>query len=770
MGLNINSSLLLKDANVRFQIPMHSPVLESGYLSSLAIITEMNDEIRKAKIELYQLTEMEFISEGNILKTINDKIVSIIQTILKAIVKIKDTIVKCIMSLGKNFNNKKESAKDIKDLETMIDDFYDKEIYVSMMIYSNQLKDELTDSRVPDSSVIFSNMDMDRVVDNINDIRHNTVKVNEDQIKEQLLLQKKKMVQDRIKIRKVLTGASVDEKDLNNVFMYKEQLKKFYIGEKKDTVITRTVVLKAIDNLSSYDDITSRFSAVASDVKKKYDDMYKRVEVFRKQATKELSNPSNVDGSGNPETIERIVTSIAQSVIVLSDTINAYLNDHLLAYTSKIECIMTMYNQDKAIVYSVRKVLQKKTGSIIEGNMILEKDIYDEIDENLTKYCEGCFTLHEMVAENDMQQYIQESFLLEADENKPGFKDTIDRVVSMIVEMFKKFLLSLNKLIGIDQKWFEQNEKTIKDAGFKFPAENTEIPDWIPYRFDLLEKSFDIQPFDMTNTQLMDQLKDEETFAKILYQKMGGSESDIKDEDAKNGSFAMKCKAIYSGGGETKIQVGQLQNSKDKFFDYCKAYLQGENGGIYKSISNDTKKLDQSKKNVQRALKNYKPDEPVNEPASNKAETDANKSQPNAEGENTQTSKEESFGFGVNLAEILGLSEGYSVLHELTTPDVSKSDNSAMNKSITAASGGTEDGLKEIREKANRYFTMMGNALGAKMTVSMQCYKQYKQLLRWAVKANADRSNENSDTVNKGDGESADSSIEGAAKSGDDKK
>lgn len=779
MGLNMSSSLLLKDANSKFDIPLYqNPINEYYYLPSLNIVQEINDDIREVKMELYQLGQMEFVNEANILKTINDTIMRIIHAILLAIDKIRKAIVNAFKAFMAN--QKKEatsagfSADDLDNAWKVITENYVNSMYIEMEVYPTKLSDALTNPNIPDSKSLFSNIDFDRIMDNINDIKASSEKVDESAFKSRIEFQKKQMIKDRIRARKELTGIAIDESDINNTTLYREHLTKLYIGEKSSQTITIKMAEDILENLERYKELVDKFAKSKDTMDKQYNELVHRIEVLKVQATTELKHFSE-DSIKEPD---RMIAELAKGIVVIADSINGFLQDNLLSYTVKMECMNKIHESDKKVIHTIMSLIEKKNKAYSknESAVIFEEDdrerIHCEMDESLTRYCEECFTLHEMISNSDVHNYIMESVFME-EESKPGFKDTVDRVVEMIITMFKKFMLSLNQLIGLDKKWFEQNEKTLRDPNFKFPDANAPIPDWIQYRFDLLEKSFDIQPFDMTNTSLMDQLKDEETFAKFVFQKMGGSESDIKSDEAKNGSFAVKCKAIYSGGGKTEVKVSQLQNSKDKFLDYCMNYLSGENGGIYKSISADTKKLDESKKNVQRALKNYQPEEKKPETntdnsndATKSTTSGGNNEQEKPNGANAQENKEESFGFDLDLAQILGLQEN-TFMMELTTPDVNKADKAAVNDNISAAGGDTKEGLKEIRDKSNRYFTMMGNALGAKMTISMQCYKQYKQLFKWALKSSTDRKAENADTV-KGSEENSES-IESAAKSKDNK-
>ena len=764
MGVNVNSSFLVHGANSQFHIPLYeSNFIESYYLPSLNIINEMNDEMRNLHLELYKTEEMEFVNEANLLKTLSDRINAIFSGILAAIKRVKEAILNAIdrfLSKGKKTTVNNDT---IKDVRKYINDYYDNDLYITLNVYSNSLKEELTNANIPSTDLIFSNKDFDHVLDMVNNQMHNSLGLTEDQIKKCLQEFGEKMKQERISRRQQFIGVkAIDPSDLVDFVKYKNQLTNYYIGAKSDRKITRAIVVDSLDNAERYPSYIKKIGEVKSDVEKKYNALSKRVETFRNDVNEALKNPSKKingeDAQADPDEIlkkERHITIIAQQAIVLSNTISEMLQDHLTAYMVKLECLHTMRDQDKYIIDRVVDAIKTKTGIKNENSyIVLRKDLEDEMEDALTKFCEGCFLLKEYQSEQYIRSYVCENVFLEADENK---QNAVQRIVNMIVTMFQKFMTSLNQLIGKDKKWYEANEKVIKASDFKFPAQNEELGEWKPFRTDLIQKEIDVPDFDMNNKQLMESLATDETFAKFIYTKIGATEADIKDEDAKNGSFANKCRAIYNGGKEQTIKVSEIQPKKDEFFDYCKNYLQGENGGIYNSIKKDTENLDRSKKNVERALKNYKPQQSTNnqqQSTNNQQQTNQNSSGDAKQGQSgqggTDNKQETNASFTFDVANMFGLSEGYSILSELTTPKVSDVDKENMKQQISAAGGDTSDGLKELNEKANRFFTMMGNALGAKMTASMQCYKQYNSLFKWALKASTDRPKENADTTGAG--------------------
>ncbi len=763
MGVNINSSFLLSNANSKFHIPVYeSNFIESYYLPSLSIINEMNDSIRSAHLELYKLSDIEFLDEGTLMQDFMSKINDIITTIIKTIKKIKDVMISNINKMLAKARSVNLNPENLKETEKYINSYYDKELFIKLNIFSNTLKDELINANIPSPDYIFSDKDYEGILNTVNDTMNNNYHMTDDQIKDYLETYKNRLTKERIDRRQQFIGVkSIDSDDLIDFVSYKEQLQNNYIGAKTETVVTRDIAIKSIENLLNYKNVIADLNNVKSTIEKRYSALSRRIEIFRKDLLESIKNPtakfsaSDKDGATVDELREKQlhVVMIAKQAIVMSNTINAILQDHLTAYMVKLECLYKMNDQDVYIMNSVVNAVKKSLGVKMESaDLFIERmQTEDEMNDALTRFCEGCFVLRELQSEQQLRSYVYGQILTEAEDGDK--KNVVERIVNMIVEMFKKFMLSLNKLVGTDKKWLEQNATTIKSSDFKFPAQDQNMEKWIPFREDLLSKPFNVPAFDMNNSQLMDTLVSDEEFAKFIYSKIGASEADIKDEDAKNGSFAVKCKAIFSGGKEQDVKISSLQTDKDKFFEYCNNYLQGENGGIYKSIVSDTKALDQSKKNVERALKSYKPAQADNTSSNNStsstqastngtSETNDNNSEQNS----TET-KNESFGFGFDIAGAFGLMENANILIEAQAPNVAKTDAENLKGSIGAAGGNNDEGLTNLKEKSGRFFTMLGNALGAKMTVSMQCYNQYMYLFKWALKSQTDRAAENADTT-----------------------
>lgn len=751
MGVNMCSSLLINKNTTNKDIPLRIPAMESYYISSLSTISELNESLRNMHIELHEMSSLNILSEANVLKQFTVNINKIIDSILAAINTVRKAIAHAIDAYIVKAKAK-QSTKDIKELYKLIDDYYNHNMYFNMSVYSNSLKSTLTDSATPKIDADVTDMDIDRIVDTMNQYLKSSVSLSKEMIQSNMEQQKEKLLQNRIRLRKELTGTkSVYDADINDQSAFRQQLMNYYIGEKSDVLINHSVAIRAVDNMNQafkYTDMIDSVTKTKNKMEKYYNSLTQRLTTFKKQANDIINNPEK-HITGNDEAlevkVEQCIVIVAQTVIALSNTLNATMQDHLTSFIVKLECLNIMRNQDAETINKVIATIKASMG--VKESVIIDddNDIINNMNESLTQYCEGCFMLNEAYSRIEYEKKMYPHVLQEAENDNENF---IDGIIQKIVTMFKNWLGSLKIITDKDKEWFDNNEQAIKDSNFKFPSEDGDIPDWVDFKLDRIRKSFDVPTFDEGNPQLMSDLESDESYSKFLYTKIGGSESDITTDEAKNGNFAMKCRALFGDGKEEKIKVSDLLNDRVEFFDYCQDYLDGENGGIYKSIQKDTKALDQSKKNVMRNIKKYnssteqentKSGETKTSETSKSTTTDGNKTTTNTS--ETKTVKNESvlFDTNIDLAQILGLSESFNILNELSLPK--QSDNPDKENKETKSES------KILKEKASRFFTMTGNALGAKMTVSMKAYNQYKALFKWALKKNETTENSEETTT-----------------------
>lgn len=789
MVLNINHSLVMEGANKRFKNESlyRIPALEESYsIMGVRSITEIKEEMNQTLIEFYKLAGIDSmaLTEANVLKDVWDKIASVFNALIGFIKKVKNIIISLIDAyiLRKKKQKVQEAKKQEKEIKNKIAEYYDKDMYFDVTMYDNHLSPELMDAEWPSPDLIYNQNQISSLLQVVDEIV--TKKSWDTEGAKHSLGSQYDVVRNmRTSLREKLVPEKYIDEDYANDAAYQKGLTTVLCGKSEKIVrkVDIATALRAQSNLKMYDETIAAFTKVKNEVNAKYNSIISEVEKLKRSTEDRVKDPRKYMIQNNqygPVSSESYIGYVAKFATAIYEMILGTLNDHLLAYTTKMNMLVEMETMDRFIVDRVTSIVDQKiaqeTSVKTESAIIIDDnneyfELCREANEYLNEFVKGCLLLRQEQSDYELYQYVQEHVLMEAeDENKKnGFMDRINKLVELVANMFKKFLTSIAAITERDKKWFEQNEKTITDPNFKFPNQNEKIGEWIDYQVSDFTKSSNVPVFDMTNTELMNALESEETFSKYIFTKMGGSESTITSDEAKNGSFSKKCEAIFSSGGEQKeVQVSALQAKKDEMFKYCKDYLNGEGGTIYKNIVNESKVLDNSKKNVMRTLKTHETT------SNNTQNTDANQKETttqttqtaststntgtqgnannataqNAQSSNTSTQTKTNEDFNFDLASVLGICEN-TFLMELQMPQTAKADRAAVDKNISAAGGDDKDTLKDLRDKANRFFTMYGNMLGAKMSCSMKCYKQYMQLFKWGL-GSTNRPAENTETVN----------------------
>ena len=748
MGVNINSSLFMRGANERFKFSLlEAAYEESYYVPALNVISNIKEELSMANLEFFKLSEEEFLTEGATIQMVARKISEILDAIVKNIKKVKDTIVSIVTKFLNNAKARKIDPSMLKQARSVIEKHYDQQCFFEMAIFDNNLKKSLLDPNIPSVESMMNNREFDNVLNFFNTIRN--IELDSYDLEKAVKNSKDNVTKQRMDLRKELTGDIINMSvDLFDFVKFRQALVEYYVGTDENKIINRPMVLQAIDNLSKgYQNSISDISKSRDHVNKKYNELSKRIENLKAQTNDWLLNPMKNVGNGtydNIETYEAHVSTIAKSVIDVSTMMQGFLSDHLAAFSTKVECLNNMWNQDIRILNGAQAALKSKGLSEANITIYLNQDEYSNQDF-LREYAEDMFLLKEEMIDYKLSSYVSK-VILEADGDKK--ENFIVRLINRIVEMFKKFRQNTDVIVQKDKKWLQSIEKTITSPNFQFPAQNETVGEWNKYYLDRISKPIEIPVFDTNNKQLMDALESDETYSAFLLSKLGSGGSITSGSNDDN--FAAKCKAVYVDGQPIDVKVSDAQKDKDKFFQYCKDFLEGENGGIYKSIIKDTNSLDNSKKAVMRSLQNQNTtntQSTTQNTQSNSTTTGTPGATQNASGDNSAKTESSLFGFGAELAKTLGIQEGYSILNEIQTPDVDKTDKDAIKNNISDAVKGSEDNLNKMNEKATRFFTMTGNALGAKMTISIQAYKQYASLFKWALRATDGRGNENSDTL-----------------------
>ena len=315
--------------------------------------------------------------------------------------------------------------------------------------------------------------------------------------------------------------------------------------------------------------------------------------------------------------------------------------------------------------------------------------------------------------------------------NKKSIKDRAIELFRKAVEnlknMWNKFLEKVKQFT--ERPWLQNN----KDALLKLqlPKSNEGLEDWTTFNTDLIKQKLQLPVFDPNNSQLMNDLESDDTFSKVVYKAIGGNFESKIDSDA---SYIDHCKGLYGiKENDGKIGLDKVQPMIKDMVEYCEQFLSDGSNSITASIRNDMQQLDRSKKIIEQAIKEEKKN--ISDPNKKTTTTTSTATQQQAKQDQQQSSGndnkvDESFSAAAIFG-LIGVNEVKMPNDVKSTSDTEKTD---QKQAVKNANDGTVDTMNKIDEKAMRYFRMVGNAIGARMTQSVACYRQYISVLKWAHK------------------------------------
>lgn len=760
MGVNINSAFMLEGANLPYQIPTYaSCATPDPILESIQMFSKAREELRIAKLEFYQAVneaeaDNDVLTEG-VLEKAWTRIREIIDSVIRALVDFKNFIVRKIMGAAKK--NQEDNKKKHESISApvhlndgeILDRFADS-MHFSITGYGLEKNGRKLYNEPPK----IAGWDfLEGFVKSINSITTNTSELVRSNRANSLSDDMNKLHQLMDDATKIMCGEA-------NPSNFIEACKKYLMGDTVSITIDKDTARKYFDawNAKTGDALLDQTMQEVKNAEKEYGkmiDYLKRLKQWAENINKtKIIDQNSVDALAY-RNVEQNISKIFAAITTACTNIENLAMRYNQCISARFQCASTLNSEISNVVARVKTEVMKSVDASAKNETVyLCREDYEIFDDVLTGFCESCDALQNAESVASFSTYINEHVLLiEADAPEEGIGQKLDRLVGLIVNMFSKFSISVNQFVKLDQKWFNDNNAKLKDPNFKFPEPDGNIDDWIPYNTDLISKKIEVDKFDTANADIMGKLESNETFAAHIISKIGGTTSTNTNQQDGNGAFAARCKAIYEGGDKQSIKVSEVQKNKDTYLNYCIGYMQGENGGLFKSIIEDTKTLDESKKTALRELKDKEEaaaqakkdqeaqkatnDQQTSSQSNNNKSTTVGQSStpsPNSDASiasqgaaKNEASTEE---YGFNLARALGINEN-SIIYELTMPKVSNSDTSGEGNDGSKAE---DNEFKVLKEKCTRYFTMMGNAVGARMSASIQCYKQYRSLLKWAVK------------------------------------
>lgn len=724
--------------------------IESYFTKSLELTNQFNEEMRMYHLEFYNIDSL----NESIQSTIISKIGNIFKNIIAFIKKIKDAILSAIREFKRKL--RKKDKEDKYHLGADILKNYQKEDYFTMSIYSNTLSDAFLNKNDPPIDLDFI---PERKFESMQDFifaawdgtpnAEEAIKSTND-----LLEDYKGIVND---VFYKLAGTVKESPEVyKDKAKFKEILTNKYIGTRSEKEINNVIAVTASTNMEVYDSLINNFDKMYSSVNTTYNKLEGRLDKFRTNMFSIISNPEKHTSS---EEYQKMVTKIATMAIAISSIITDICNMHLNSIGIKLDCINTMLDQDNAILDRVKRIINK--GKVNESFIVDTDDSLDMASRGLYEAClnyqdalsnlnfvnelsiiteaDGDQQQPEQGQQNTQQQTTQQQTTVDKDQklatnNKSSIKDRAIELFRKAVEnlknMWNKFLEKVKQFT--ERPWLQNNKDAL--LNLQLPKSNEGLEDWTTFNTDLIKQKLQLPVFDPNNSQLMNDLESDDTFSKVIYKAIGGNFESKIDSDA---SYIDHCKGLYGiKENDGKIGLDKVQPMIKDMVEYCEQFLSDGSNSITASIRNDMQQLDRSKKIIEQAIKEEKKN--ISDPNKKTTNTTSNTTtQQQAKQDQQQSSGndnkvDESFSAAAIFG-LIGVNEVKMPNDVKSTSDIEKTD---QKQTVKNANDGTVDTMNKIDEKAMRYFRMVGNAIGARMTQSVACYRQYISVLKWAMKLN----------------------------------
>lgn len=378
--------------------------------------------------------------------------------------------------------------------------------------------------------------------------------------------------------------------------------------------------------------------------------------------------------------------------------INEYM-DSIIISTEKICRYVTKNN--------TQPVLDNNKDEIYESTCLELIKIYNECTNSITK------------------DSIRLAILEDAAKQSP--KEFIAGLGQKISNLIQRFITNVSSFITNDKKFFDDNEQKVKGSEFKFPSQGEVVNDWQYFNIDILSKKIDLPKFNPSDTGLMEALSSDEEFAKLLYKAVGINEdaaSKNLENKEESTSFMNTIKGAFYTAPKGDKKISELQNEKDKMFDFCKEFVKGKDGNIIKNIQSANNELNAGKAAAEKAVADAEQQQSSSNDSSKPADNSNQDTQQQTQStENNNNSTQESSIFDMDLSYVFGVSET-SILDEIGLPKITDED---REKS------GSKSDASNMKNKLKRYYVMCGNLIGAQMSSAQMAYKQYRDLFKWAI-------------------------------------
>ena len=618
MGLNMNYTLLMEGANKQFDMPEYksvyiSPCYEEAYI--LETINDLRLEIINSNYELINIYEnVENLDEAGILRnfdaTVNKMLRGVLATIKKMASALSSVIRRFISYLkGKLYKRPEEITKytPAQYMDILVQALNKGEYYIN--IPNIEPSDAIKDNDFPTTKL----QSLDKLIDPLSDLTDIVTNINSmgsEGIKYSGLTIKN--IESRLADVKAeavteLIGDRVAKLGYRDLFepggtKYAKFAADVLFGTTaiKNTEVTVGLYETARINMDRSDEVLEYAASLDDKIKSAYNKMYDTTNKLLNLINNKLSNThtyTNGPYANQGNALKETLSGAQLCTSIIADLISS----HYILVNHKISRLYQIYGPSSGSA----QVLHYCDNIVLNEIKETEPPI-DDFSENAIESC-----ISEMNYEIELARgaLIEASFNIdihnaimnEADvagaaaKAKNTIAGFIDRVIQAVSNAVNNFVNKVNEVVaGMDKGWWQNNKGRIA----KLDVSKVTVNSWYNYTLDKFNKSSYVQWDENSND-----FDSDENMQKAIFNKIGGTPT--TDDDA---SFTDKVKSLYyskyinndTGEGTPFANIGLDRADMDKFIE---DFLNGNNGGILKSIKQELSDINKDAKEIKNKYK-----------------------------------------------------------------------------------------------------------------------------------------------------------------------
>ena len=631
MGLILSRNLLLEGANSQFAIPEYKRVYNGLYEQSyiMEMISDFNEEMRNANLLFLELYSPEYdaLNEG----ARWDKIVRVAKNILEALMRIVENARKRLGEIFKNamtnlaLKNNASKYKRNKKAEAIPEPTYIGTL--SKALAEKDYTVNITDIKPTDALLNkdFPKAKLDafhRVDFMVHDLSHVSGSLRKD-----VDLTSSKNIADAVAADLSEFRKSVGDELFGNfkydpsnlsVSAQKVAVEAFGSDKAQNVPITLELFLQARDNKNNADIVSSSVKDLGQLIDSSYANLKDILQVINKDVSGKFAANDITTGpyADHAAQIRELISSIQNSSNIISDAIGAHMylvgaktRRIIQIYGAKAQSVGLIERCDQ-IVLSYLKEHEGNPEDIIVGkNDVAFGEAFEDFNRTMAiikeSYREIAYNdlLHSVLEADDNNQQQQNQTTQQTTTTTTTTTNTqndnsaknkvlgfIDKIMKAFSELWTKFQDRIKNFVALDAAWWNQHKVAVS----KLDISKVKVNQW--YNYDLEKFSRDSYINWDPNSP---DLESDDAMEKAIYNKIGGTPTVADDA-----SFNEKVKSLYytryinNQGENSGVEFGSIGMNKQDMDRYLDDFVKGFNGGILKSIRDQSSKLDQDYKRL----------------------------------------------------------------------------------------------------------------------------------------------------------------------------